>query len=99
MSVCEYLGYLRRVETPDVYVRLGCVVSCDWGMLRWIAGVTVLTALYRCPSKLPCQNVHLFYLCTPYVPSTGICWAEDGPERTETCSHTGVLMIVYVIVF
>ena len=51
MSVHEYLGFLRRVETRDVYVRVGCAVSCDWGMLRWIPGVIVVTAVYRCLSK------------------------------------------------
>jgi len=28
------------------------------------------------------------------LPPTGICWPENGLEKTETCSHAKVLMIV-----
>jgi hypothetical protein len=33
-------------------------------------------------------------LCTLIVSSAGTCWPEGGLEKTETCSHTRVLMIV-----
>ena len=45
MSVYGYLRFLRRVEIRDGYVWVGFGVSCEWGMLWWIAGVIVVTAL------------------------------------------------------
>ena len=78
---------------------------CGLCCILWLGDVAVDSRGYNgncpywCLSKLPCQKLHSVLLCTPIVPYTGICWPEDGPERTETCSHTKMLMIVYVVVF
>ena len=39
------------------------------------------------------QNTTKASVCQ-IVPLTRKCWPEDGVEKTETSSHTGVLMIV-----
>jgi len=39
--------------------RVVCLVVCDWGMLRSVVGIIVVTALYRCVAGLAYRKLYL----------------------------------------
>jgi len=48
-----------RVQKHDVCVCVLCLVDCEWGMLRSIVGVVVVTTLYRRIKKLAYRKLCL----------------------------------------